>query len=155
MRRFKNGNGTAFCQETPCGVYSADKIIIEEIMATINDYIYENILMEEVKLNRLSNQLGKIILTIYNSVSKLDDSEKYEKLINILKEIRIEMLVVEKKIYNKSISEKEIRTNFNSFIKGLKKVKKEFEPLDDKKINRALDKLDKLIEKLSHIKITL
>ena len=124
-------------------------------MATINDYIYENILMEEVKLNRLSNQLGKIILTIYNSVSKLDDSEKYEKLINILKEIRIEMLVVEKKIYNKSISEKEIRTNFNSFIKGLKKVKKEFEPLDDKKINRALDKLDKLIEKLSHIKITL
>ena len=124
-------------------------------MANINDYIYENILMEEVKLNRLSNQLGKIILTIYNSVSKMDDAEKYEKLISILKEIRIEMLVIEKKIYSKKITEKEVTTNFNSFIKGLKKVKKEFEPLDDKKINRALDKLDKLIEKLGHIKITL
>ena len=73
----------------------------------------------------------------------------------ILKEIRIEMLVVEKKIYNKKISEKEIRSNFNSFIKGLKKVKKEFEPLDNKKINRALDKIDGLIEKMSNIKITL
>ena len=124
-------------------------------MANINDYIYENILMEEVKLNKLSNQLGKIILTIYNSVSKRDDAEKYEKLLSILKEIRIELLVIEKKIYNKKISEQEIKTNFNSFIKGLKKVKKEFEPLDDKKINRALDKMDKLIEKLGHIKITL
>ena len=124
-------------------------------MANINDYIYENILMEEVKLNKLSNQLGKIILTIYNSVSKRDDAEKYEKLLSILKEIRIELLVIEKKIYNKKISEQEIKTNFNSFIKGLKKVKKEFEPLDDKKINRALDKMDRLIEKLGHIKITL
>lgn len=124
-------------------------------MANINDYIYENILMEEVKLNKLSNQLGKIILTIYNSVSKRDDAEKYEKLLSILKEIRIELLVIEKKIYNKKISEQEIKTNFSSFIKGLKKVKKEFEPLDDKKINRALDKMDKLIEKLGHIKITL
>ena len=111
--------------------------------------------MEEVKLNKLSNQLGKIILTIYNSVSKRDDAEKYEKLLSILKEIRIELLVIEKKIYNKKISEQEIKTNFSSFIKGLKKVKKEFEPLDDKKINRALDKMDKLIEKLGHIKITL
>lgn len=124
-------------------------------MANINDYIYENILMEEVKLNKLSNQLGKIILTIYNSISKKEDSEKYEKLINILKEIRIEMLVVEKKIYSRKITEHEIKTNISSFIKGLKKIKKEFEPLDDKKINRALDKMDGLIEKLSHIKITL
>ena len=124
-------------------------------MANINDYIYENILMEEVKLNRLSNQLGKIILTIYNSVSKLEDSQKYEKLIDILIEIRVEMLVVEKKIYSKKITEKEVRSNFNSFIKGLKKIRKEFEPLNDKKINRALDKLDKLVEKLAHIKITL
>ena len=85
----------------------------------------------------------------------MDDAEKYEKLISLLKEIRIEMLVIEKKIYSKKITEKEVKTNFNSFIKGLKKVKKEFEPLDDKKINRALDKLDKLIEKLGHIKITL
>ena len=111
--------------------------------------------MEEVKLNKLSNQLGKIILTIYNSISKKEDSEKYEKLINILKEIRIEMLVIEKKIYSRKITEHEIKTNISSFIKGLKKIKKEFEPLDDKKINRALDKLDKLIEKLGHIKITL
>lgn len=124
-------------------------------MANINDYIYENILMEEVKLNKLSNQLGKIILTIYNSISKKEDSEKYEKLINILKEIRIEMLVVEKKIYSRKITEHEIKTNISSFIKGLKKIKKEFEPLDDKKINRALDKMDGLIEKLGHIKITL
>ena len=134
---------------------TADKIIIEENMANINDYIYENILMEEVKLNKLSNQLGKIILTIYNSVSKMDEAKKYEKLISILKEIRIEMLVVEKKIYAKKLTEREIRANFNSFIKGLKKMRKEFEPLNDKKINRALDKLDKLIEKLDHIKITL
>ena len=124
-------------------------------MANINEYIYENILMEEVKLNKLSNQLGKIILTIYNSVSKLEEPQKYEKLIAILKEIRIEMLVVEKKIYGKKLSEKEIKTNLNSFIKGLKKVKKEFEGVDSKKINRALDKLDTLIDKMGQIKITL
>ena len=124
-------------------------------MATINEYIYENILMEEVKLNKLSNQLGKCILTIYNSLSKIEGSEKYDKLVDILKEIRIEMLVVEKKIYNKKISEKEIRLNFNSFIKGLKKVRKEFEPLDNKKINRALDKIDKLIEKLGEFRTIL
>ena len=111
--------------------------------------------MEEVKLNKLSNQLGKCILTIYNSLSKIEGSEKYDKLVDILKEIRIEMLVVEKKIYNKKISEKEIRLNFNSFIKGLKKVRKEFEPLDNKKINRALDKIDKLIEKLGEFRTIL
>ena len=66
-------------------------------MATINDYIYENILMEEIKLNKLSNQLGKVILTIYNSLNKLDEAEKYDKLVNILKEMRVEMLVLEKK----------------------------------------------------------
>ena len=124
-------------------------------MADITQYIYENILMEEIKLNRLSNQLGKIILTIYNSLSKIEGSEKYDKYISILKEMRVEMLTLEKKFYAKKITEAELKTHFNSYIKGLKKIKKEFSALNDKKINRALDKMDKLIEKLSQLKTTL
>lgn len=121
-------------------------------MATINEYIYENILMEEIKLNRLSNQLGKIILTIYNSLSKLDEAEKYDKLVNILKEMRVEMLVLEKKFYRKQITASEMKEHFSTYIKAMKKIKKEFAPLDDKKINRALEKLDGLIDKLGDLK---
>ena len=124
-------------------------------MVTIEEYIYENILMEEMKLNKLSNQLGKIILTIYNSLSKIEDSEKYDKYISILKEMRVEMLVLEKKFYANKITASELKTHFNSYIKALKKIKKEFSGLDDKKINRALEKMDRLIEKLGQLKITL
>ena len=121
-------------------------------MATINDYIYENILMEEIKLNKLSNQLGKVILTIYNSLNKLDEAEKYDKLVNILKEMRVEMLVLEKKFYNNKITSEELRQHFSSYIKAMKKVKKEFSALNDKKINRALAKMDKLVDKLGELK---
>ena len=111
--------------------------------------------MEEMKLNKLSNQLGKIILTIYNSLSKIEDSEKYDKYISILKEMRVEMLVLEKKFYANKITASELKTHFNSYIKALKKIKKEFSGLDDKKINRALEKMDRLIEKLGQLKINL
>ena len=111
--------------------------------------------MEEIKLNKLSNQLGKIILTIYNSLSKVEDSEKYDKYISILKEMRVEMLTLEKKFYAKKITESELKTHFNSYIKALKKIRKEFSGLDNKKINRALEKMDKLVEKLTQLKITL
>lgn len=121
-------------------------------MATINDYIYENILLEEVKLNKLSNQLGKIILTIYNSLSKREDSEQYDKFLNLLKEMRVEMLVLEKKFYASKITAAELKTHFTSYIKALKKIKKEFSALDDKKINRALEKMDKLVDKLGDLK---
>lgn len=121
-------------------------------MATINDYIYENILLEEVKLNKLSNQLGKIILTIYNSLSKREDSEQYDKFLNLLKEMRVEMLVLEKKFYANKITAAELKTHFTSYIKALKKIKKEFSALDDKKINRALEKMDKLVDKLGDLK---
>ncbi len=121
-------------------------------MATINEYIYENILMEEIKLNRLSNQLGKIILTIYNSLSKLDEAEKYDKLVDILKEMRVEMLVLEKKFYREQITASEMKEHFSTYIKAMKKIKKEFAPLNDKKINRALEKLDGLIDKLGDLK---
>ena len=124
-------------------------------MANITQYIYENILMEEIKLNKLSNQLGKIILTIYNSLSKVEDSEKYDKYISILKEMRVEMLTLEKKFYANKITESELKTHFNSYIKALKKIRKEFSGLDNKKINRALEKMDKLVEKLTQLKITL
>lgn len=124
-------------------------------MANINQYIYENILMEEIKLNKLSNQLGKIILTIYNSLSKVEDSEKYDKYISILKEMRVEMLTLEKKFYAKKITEAELKNHFNSYIRALKKIKKEFSGLDNKKINRALEKMDKLVEKLTQLKTTL
>ena len=118
-------------------------------MATINDYIYESILMEEMKLNKLSNQLGKIILTIYNSLTKLDEIEKYD---NILKEMRVEMLILEKKFYNNEITAKELKQHFSSYIKAMKKAKEEFSSLDDKKINRALAKMDKLVDKLGELK---
>lgn len=121
-------------------------------MATINEYIYESILMEEIKLNRLSNQLGKIILTIYNSLSKLEDAEKYDKFVNILKEMRVEMLVLEKKFYNNKITTGELKEHFSSYIRAMKKIKKEFISLDNKKINRALDKMDKLVDKLGDLK---
>lgn len=121
-------------------------------MATINDYIYESILMEEMKLNKLSNQLGKIILTIYNSLTKLDETEKYDKLVNILKEMRVEMLILEKKFYNNEITAKELKQHFSSYIKAMKKAKEEFSSLDDKKINRALAKMDKLVDKLGELK---
>lgn len=121
-------------------------------MAAINDYIYENILLEEVKLNKLSNQLGKIILTIYNSLSKREDSEQYDKFLNLLKEMRVEMLVLEKKFYASKITAAELKTHFTSYIKALKKIKKEFSALDDKKINRALEKMDKLVDKLGGLK---
>lgn len=121
-------------------------------MATINDYIYENILFEEVKLNKLSNQLGKIILTIYNSLSKREDSEQYDKFLSLLKEMRVEMLVLEKKFYANKITASELKAHFTSYIKALKKIKKEFSALDDKKINRALEKMDKLIDKLGDLK---
>ena len=121
-------------------------------MAAINDYIYENILLEEVKLNKLSNQLGKIILTIYNSLSKREDSEQYDKFLNLLKEMRVEMLVLEKKFYASKITAAELKTHFTSYIKALKKIKKEFSALDDKKINRALEKMDKLVDKLGDLK---
>lgn len=124
-------------------------------MADITQYIYENILMEEIKLNKLSNQLGKIILTIYNSLSKIEGAEKYDKYVSILKEMRVEMLTLEKKFYAKKITEPELKSHFNTYIKALKKIKKEFSVLNDKKINRALEKMDKLIEKLSQLKITL
>lgn len=124
-------------------------------MATINDYIYENILMEEIKLNKLSNQLGKVILTIYNSLNKLDEAEEYDKLVSILKEMRVEMLVLEKKFYNNKITSEELRRHFSSYIKAMKKVKKEFSALNDKKINRALAKMDKLVDKLGELKTVL
>lgn len=111
--------------------------------------------MEEIKLNKLSNQLGKIILTIYNSLSKVEDSEKYDKYISILKEMRVEMLTLEKKFYAKKITEAELKNHFNSYIRALKKIKKEFSGLDNKKINRALEKMDKLVEKLTQLKTTL
>lgn len=121
-------------------------------MATLNEYIHENILNEEIKLNKLSNQLGKIILTIYNSLNKIEDSEKYDKFVNILKEMRIEMLVLEKKFYNNQITAGELKEHFSSYIKALRKIKKEFASLDNKKINRALDKMEKLIVKLDNLK---
>lgn len=121
-------------------------------MATINDYIFENILTEEIKLNKLSNQLGKIILTIYNSLNKIEDSDKYDKFINILKEMRVEMLVLEKKFYNDKITAEELKKYFSSYVKALRKVKSELSPLNDKKINRALDKMEKLIIKLEDLK---
>ena len=121
-------------------------------MATIENYIYENILMEEIKLNKLSNQLGKIILTIYNSLSKLDEAEKYDKFVNILKEMRVEMLILEKKFYNNKITAGELKEHFSSYIRAMKKIKKEFVTLNDKKINRALDKMDRLVEKLGELK---
>ena len=121
-------------------------------MATINDYIFENILTEEIKLNKLSNQLGKIILTIYNSLNKIENSDKYDKFINILKEMRVEMLVLEKKFYNDKITAEELKKYFSSYVKALRTVKSEFSPLNDKKINRALDKMEKLIIKLEDLK---
>ena len=124
-------------------------------MLTIEDYIYENILMEEMKLNRLSNQLGKILLTIYNSLSKLEDAEKYDNIINVLKEMRVEMLVLEKKFYAKQITSKKLKANFASYIKALKKIKKELSAIDDKKIKRALEKMDKLADKFEELKIVL
>ena len=108
--------------------------------------------MEEIKLNRLSNQLGKIILTIYNSLSKLEDAEKYDKYVSLLKEMRVEMLVLEKKFYNNKITAGELKEHFSSYIRAMKKIKKEFVSLNDKKINRALDKMDKLVEKLGELK---
>ena len=124
-------------------------------MATINDYIYENILMEEIKLNRLSNQLGKIILTIYNSLSKIDEAEEYDKYVNLLKEMRVEMLVLEKKFYAKKITAKELKSHRVTYVKALKIIKKELSVLKDKKIQRALEKMEKLVDKLEELKIVL
>lgn len=124
-------------------------------MFTIEDYIYENILMEEMKLNKLSNQLGKIVLTVYNSLSKLEDSEKYDKLINILKEMRLEILVLEKKFYKEDITSSELKTHLSSYVKALRKIKKELSEIDDKKIQRAILKIDKLISKFESIKVVL
>lgn len=124
-------------------------------MANIEQYIYENILMEGMKLNKLSNQLGKIILTIYNSLSKLEDAEKYDKIINILKEMRVEILILEKKFYAKEITHDKLRVHFNSYIRALKKIKKELSVIDDKKVQRALDKMEKLIKKFEGLKTVL
>ena len=124
-------------------------------MLTIEEYIYENILMEEMKLNKLSNQLGKIILTIYNSLSKLEDAEKYDKIISVLKEMRVEILILEKKFYAKEITSKKLKANFSSYIKALKKIKHELSAVDDKKVKRALDKMDKLILKFEDLKTVL
>lgn len=126
-------------------------------MANLEEYIFENILMEEMKLNRLSNQLGKIILTIYNALTKIDDedTDKYEKLLSILKEMRVEMLTLEKKFYSKSITGSDLDRHISSYVKALKKIKKGFSSLDDKKIQRALLKMEKLISKLENLKIVL
>ena len=124
-------------------------------MATIDEYIYEHILMEEIKLNRLSNQLGKIILTIYNSLSKLDEAEKYDKYVSLLKEMRVEMLYLEKKFYAKKITAKELKSHLITYVKALKKIKKELSVLEDKKIRRALEKMEKLVDKLEELKIVL
>lgn len=124
-------------------------------MADIEQYIYENILMEGMKFNKLSNQLGKIILTIYNSLSKIEGAEKYDKTINILKEMRVEILILEKKFYAKTITSDKIRSHFNSYIKALKKIKKELSDVDDKKVKRALEKMDVLIKKIEGLKIVL
>ena len=62
------------------------------------------------------------------------------------------MLILEKKFYNNKITADELKKNFSSYIKAMKKIKKEFVPLNDKKINRALDKMDKLVEKLGDLK---
>lgn len=124
-------------------------------MANINDYIYEEVLEEELKLNKISNKLGKIILKAYNTVNKLEDDEKYDEPIQVMKRMRLEILNLEKKFYNKEVDADSLKTHISAYCKGLLKVKDMLSECEDKKMSRVLEKIDDLVKNLKKIKAVL
>lgn len=117
-------------------------------MANLQEYIYENVLMESLSMNKLSNRLGKIALQTYNATLKMEDGgedENVDEFLDAMKRMRVEMLMVEKKYYNHDIIQPKLLTYFKSYIKGLNKIYKKFSVSDDKRIKRISEKIYQLM----------
>lgn len=131
-------------------------------MANLEQYIYEEVLTDRLKLNSLSNKLGKISLQLINNFNKVEvDSSKYNVFLNELKKIRVDILESENMYYSRELSlgelkkalvkyYKKVLANYKNIIDNLKE-----ESLSKSQIDRLSRGLEKLKEFLIDMKKTI
>ena len=131
-------------------------------MANLEQYIYEEVLTDRLKLNSLSNKLGKISLQLINNFNKVEvDSSKYNVFLNELKKIRVDILESENMYYSRELSlgelkkalvkyYKKVLANYKNIVDNLKE-----ESLSKSQIDRLSRGLEKLKEFLIDMKKTI
>lgn len=131
-------------------------------MANLEQYIYEEVLTDRLKLNSLSNKLGKISLQLINNFNKVEvDNSKYNVFLNELKKIRVDILESENMYYSRELSlgelkkalvkyYKKVLANYKNIVDNLKE-----ESLSKSQIDRLSRGLEKLKEFLIDMKKTI
>jgi len=114
------------------------------------EFLFEEVLMEEIKLNKLSSKLGKIIIQIINS--NTDNSDRINTIISVLKRIRKEIVQLENRYYEKKITGKQIEKHVSLYIKAITKIIKELEDTEIKRKKNIIKSLSGFIKELKKIK---
>lgn len=114
------------------------------------EFLFEEVLMEEIKLNKLSSKLGEIIIQIINS--NTDNNDKINTIISVLKRIRKEIVQLENRYYEKKITGKQIEKHVSLYIKAITKIIKELENTEIKRKKNITKSLSGFVKELKKIK---
>lgn len=122
-------------------------------MANLTQYIYEEVLKDKLKLNSLSNRLGKIILQLINNINKT--GVNCDEIFNRLKKIRVSILELENQYYNSEKGLRELKTDLTALYKILARLYKELvKKLGDESLSKLqVEKINRVIIKFKEFLI--